>query len=213
MIVLGLDTALGACQAAVLEGSQVLAVLSEPMQRGHQERLAGMVGEVMNEAGVRFADLDRLGVTVGPGSFTGVRVGLAFAKGLALALGLPLAGMGTLRALAVSVDGEDKVAAVIDAKRGQLYLQSFLGGAPLDEPRALAVESAYEHLGIAAPRIVVGPGAHLLEGLPGAKILAMDAPDPRVVARFAAAEAGPIAGPRPLYLRAPDARTSSGTPA
>jgi tRNA threonylcarbamoyladenosine biosynthesis protein TsaB len=119
---LGLDTALGACQAAVLDGEAVRASASELMQRGHQERLGPMVQQVMAEAGVAFGELDRIGVTVGPGSFTGVRVGLAFAKGLALALDIPLIGLGTLEALAASVEPEGRVAAVIDAKRGQVYL-------------------------------------------------------------------------------------------
>ena len=79
MIILGLDTALAACSVAVTRDGEVLAAMSEPMLRGHQERLAPMVQEVMAAAGLPFAALDRVGVTVGPGSFTGLRVGLAFA--------------------------------------------------------------------------------------------------------------------------------------
>src|SRR5579872_7102287 len=105
MIVLGLDTALGACSAAVLAQGRPLAVRSEPMTRGHQERLALMVREAMEAAGLPFSSLDRVGVTVGPGSFTGLRVGLAFAKGLGLALAKPCVGVGTLEALAASAPG------------------------------------------------------------------------------------------------------------
>ena len=125
MIVLSIDTTLEACQAAVLDGDRVLASASEPMQRGHQERLAPMVAEVMASAGVEFTALGRVGVTVGPGSFTGVRVGLAFAKGLGLALGIPCIGVGALDALAATAGSSavgGKLAAAIDARRGQVYL-------------------------------------------------------------------------------------------
>ncbi|MGZ8364529.1 MAG: tRNA (adenosine(37)-N6)-threonylcarbamoyltransferase complex dimerization subunit type 1 TsaB, partial [Caulobacteraceae bacterium] len=98
-MVLGLDTALTACSVAVIDGDAVLASRSEPMTRGHQERLAPMVAEVMAEAGIAFDALDRIGVTIGPGGFTGLRVGLAFAKGLALALDIPCVGVTTLAAL------------------------------------------------------------------------------------------------------------------
>ena len=96
MIVLGLDTCLNACSVAVLEGDTVLAHRSEAMARGHQERLALMARSAMVEAGLRFDRLDRVGATVGPGSFTGLRVGVAFAKGLASALSIPAVGIGTL---------------------------------------------------------------------------------------------------------------------
>ena len=100
MLILGLDTCLSSCSVAVLDGERVLASAREVMARGHQERLAPMAQAVMAEAGLAFDRLDRIAVTVGPGSFTGLRVGIAFAKGLALALeqhfrpakvGLPLA--------------------------------------------------------------------------------------------------------------------------
>jgi len=84
LIVLGLDTCLDACSVAVRDGVRLLAATSEPMKRGHQERLAVMAQVTMAEAGIAFSALARVGVTVGPGSFTGLRVGLAFAKGLGL---------------------------------------------------------------------------------------------------------------------------------
>ncbi|MDB5458773.1 MAG: tsaB, partial [Caulobacteraceae bacterium] len=146
MIVLALDTATGACSAAVLKDGAVLAAHSEPMTRGHQERLAPLVRDTMAEAGVGFADLDRVGVTVGPGSFTGLRVGLAFAKGLGLALSRPCIGVGTLEALAASEPGPGLTAAVVDAKRGQVYLQLFEGGAALMAPDVLSVETAAARL-------------------------------------------------------------------
>src|SRR5688572_19612015 len=100
MIVLGIDVCLNACSVAVIDGDRVRARDSQVMARGHQERLAPMAKAVMTEAGLGFPQLDRIGVTVGPGSFTGLRVGLAFAKGLGQALGIPVAGVGALEALA-----------------------------------------------------------------------------------------------------------------
>jgi tRNA threonylcarbamoyladenosine biosynthesis protein TsaB len=204
VIVLAIDTALGACQAAVQDGAKTLAIRSEAMQRGHQERLAPLVREVMAEAGVGFPELERIGVTVGPGSFTGVRVGLAFAKGLALALDIPAIGVGALEALAAGAPAAGAVSAVIDARRDEVYLQSFRGGGALDGPEALTVASARGRLASLGPQRLVGSGAALFEDLDGMVIDPVAAPDPRIIAALAArAEGGPL---KPLYLRAPDAR-------
>lgn len=207
MIVLGLDACLGACSAAMVDDGRVLASLSEPMTRGHQERIAPMAAEVMAAAGAGFPDLDRIGVTVGPGSFTGLRVGLAFAKGLGAALGRPVAGVGTLAALAAKA-GTGAVCAVIDARRDQLYLQLFRDGIAVSAPDVLPFAEAAARLAELAAdpgMTLVGPGAPLLApAAPGARLLEIAAPDPADVARLAAR---PDAGaPRPLYLRAPDAR-------
>jgi len=206
MIILGLDTCLNACSVAVLDGDHVLARASEVMARGHQERLAPMAQAVMAQAGLPFDRLQRVGVTVGPGSFTGLRVGLAFAKGLAQALGVPAVGVGTLEALAA---GEPGLAfAAIDARRDQVYLQGFEAGAPLMAPDVLSLGTAVARLAeIAAGRdfTLIGSGAALLaEAAPRARIVPAEGVDPVAVARLAAARAA--APPRPLYLRAPDAR-------
>src|ERR1700742_342282 len=146
MIVLALDTALGACSAAVLRDGEVLAAMSEPMLRGHQERLAPLVEETVKTAGLPFAAIDRVGVTVGPGSFTGLRVGLAFAKGLGLALGKPCVGVGVVEGLAASDPGPCLTMAVIDAKRGQVYLQAFESGVAVMAPDALPLDTAAARL-------------------------------------------------------------------
>lgn len=204
MIVLGLDTALPACSVAVLHGERVLARLSEPMIKGHQERLAPMAQEAMAQAGLAFADLDRIGVTLGPGSFTGLRVGLAFAKGLGLALGAPCVGIGSLEALAASLEGDVPTAAAIDAKRGQVYLQLFQGGLPVAPPEALELADAAGRL--AGVRRLVGSGAPLLQPFaPEAEVLDLHVADPVAIARLAAA-ARELRPPEPIYLRAPDAR-------
>ena len=213
MIVLSLDTALSACSAAVTRDGKVLAALSEPMQRGHQERLAPLVQDIMQAAGLPFAALDRIGVTVGPGSFTGLRVGLAFAKGLGLALGKPCIGVGTLEALAASDPGPGLTAAVVDAKRGQVYLQAFESGVPVMAPDALEVEVAAARLAElwkGGPLRLIGPGVALLAGAaPGAEVIERVAADPAAICALVARKPA-SAGARPLYLRAPDAKLPGG---
>jgi tRNA threonylcarbamoyladenosine biosynthesis protein TsaB len=206
MIVLGLDTCLNACSVAVLDGESVLAHRSEVMARGHQERLAPMAQEVMADAALGFDRLERVGATVGPGSFTGLRVGVAFAKGLGSALGVPAVGVGSLEALAAAASG--LVAAAIDARRDQLYLQVFEGGAALMAPDVLPIGVAAARLielAQSRPLTLVGSGAPLLaEAAPGAAVRTPEGCDAREVARLAANRpATPI---RPLYLRAPDAK-------
>lgn len=210
MIVLGLDTCLNACSVAVLDGETVLAHASEAMARGHQERLAPMTQAVMAQAGVPFSKLQRIGATVGPGSFTGLRVGVAFAKGLGSALGIPVVGVGALEALAAEARG--LVAAVIDARRDQVYIQVFDGGQPLMAPDVLPLGTAaarLAELAMGRTLTLVGSGAPLLAGAaPGAEVLTPEGCDARAVARLAAGKAPtPI---RPLYLRAPDAKLPGG---
>jgi tRNA threonylcarbamoyladenosine biosynthesis protein TsaB len=207
MIVLAIDTCLFACSVAVVDGERVLARRIEPMSRGHQERLAPVVQEAMLEASLGFDQLDRIGVTVGPGSFTGLRVGLAFAKGLAAALGIPAVGIGSLEALAAPERGD--VVAVLDAKRGQVYLQAFSGGVAVSAPDALPIETAAARVAEFAPDTLIGTGAVLLANVrPATRVIETDVTDPVAVARLAAARA-PVP-PRPLYLRAPDAKLPGG---
>jgi tRNA threonylcarbamoyladenosine biosynthesis protein TsaB len=207
MRILAVDTCLPACSAAVTDGQVVVASTSEPMVKGHQERLATMVRELMGQAALGFGDLDRIAVTVGPGSFTGLRVGVAFAKGLASALGIPCVGVGTLEALAGEEAGV--AAAAIDAKRGQIYLQVFENGRPLMAPDALPVETASARLAEFQPATLIGSAAPLLAPvLPQAVVNPRTTPDPAAIARIAA-KAGSPAPVKPLYLRAPDARPSA----
>jgi tRNA threonylcarbamoyladenosine biosynthesis protein TsaB len=205
---------MGRCTVAAWDGSRLHA-RSEVMARGHQEALAPMVAAVMAEAGLAFDALEAIGVTVGPGSFTGLRVGLAFAQGLGAALNLPVTGLLTLDALAASLPpGSGTVAAVIDARRGQVYARLFDEDAPVDEAQALAVEAFARRLdGIDGGGRLVGTGAGLFTA-PGWAAHPLDGPTPEALIRLTRTgrEDGGAAAPRPLYLRAPDAVPSTRLP-
>jgi tRNA threonylcarbamoyladenosine biosynthesis protein TsaB len=210
MRVLVIDTALGACTAAVFEDGRPLAIRSEIMMRGHSERLGGFVRDAVAESGGGFETLDRIGVTVGPGSFTGLRVGLAFAQGLGAALDRPVVGVSTLQALAWSFPGgpEGEVATVIDARRGEVYWQRFRDGVPADDPAALTIEAARERLAEGLWPIV-GSGAAVLD--PAKPSLVLD-PAPEALAALATMLDPAAHPPRPLYLRKPDATPPTRLP-
>lgn len=218
MRLLVIDTALGACTTAVFEDGRPLAVRFEPMTKGHQERVGGLVRDVMAEAGGGFDSLDRIGVTVGPGSFTGLRVGLAFAQGLGAALDRPVVGISALDALAASLDdAAGPVAALIDARRGQVYARLFTNGASLGPDEALSLEEAARRVAeIGANVALIGNGAAVLaEAFPDLKFARIDdrvAPSPEALACLAAAVDPAMHPPRPLYLRAPDATPPSRLP-
>ena len=207
-----IDTALGACTAALCEDGRVLGVRSVVIARGHSERLAGFARDAMDEAGAAFQTIDRIGVTVGPGSFTGLRVGLAFALGLGQALERPVVGISTLQALAWSAPGgpDGPVAAVIDARRGEVYLQTFLDGEPSTEAAAATIETAAEKLqqgGVSWRR--VGNGAALVA--PEAAYPVTE-PDPLALAALTERLEPDVHRARPLYLRAPDATPPTRLP-
>ena len=224
MKVMVIDTALGACAVGVFTGQagaalpQALGVRAEVMAKGHQERLGGLARDVAAEAG-GFDRIDRIGVTVGPGSFTGLRVGLAFALGLGAALDRPVVGVSTLDALAASVPAKGMVAAVIDARRGQVYARLFRDGAPLGEAEALPLETACDRIlaaaGAARPTLVGSGAALLAETFPAladADLHPLPAPTPEAVAALALAADPATSPPQPLYLRAPDATPPSRLP-
>lgn len=210
MLILALDTCLAACQTALWRDGACVAVASEPMARGHQERLAPLVQAMVAKAGVRLGAVDCIAVTVGPGSFTGLRVGLAFAKGLALALGKPLIGVSVLEALAASAHGPGLTVVLIDARRDQAYWQGFRNGAPLSEPQASGVADIADWIVEHGPlAVLAGPGAGLLAGrFAEAQVLTFAAPDPLAIAALAARR--DPSPPRPLYLRTPDAKLPGG---
>ena len=198
-MILAVDTCLAVCQAALVCDGATLAERREDMARGHQERLAPMVAEVLR--GHAFAELQAIAVTVGPGSFTGLRVGIAFAKGLAVALDRPCFGVGTLTALAAATTG--RRASVIDAGRGAVWLQVFDDDGPVAPPASIPVEDLAGH---AAGAVLVGPQASTFAA--GARAVDLSAPRLSAVAALAMAHR---ALPAPLYLRAPDAAPKAMT--
>jgi tRNA threonylcarbamoyladenosine biosynthesis protein TsaB len=182
------------------------------MERGHAERLAPMAAAALAKAGVSIGDLDRVGVVIGPGGFTGVRVGLAFARGLGVGTGLPVVGVTSLASLAAGAGAGGRIAPVIDARRGQVYAALYgANGEILVTPFVAAPEEALNILAVgaeAAPVTLVGSGAAFLDGAPSGWTVA-DGPveiDAKIVARLAAAAPTPGGPPAPLYLRAPDAK-------
>lgn len=212
------DTALGLCTAGVFEvdgaGVRRLGLRSEPMVKGHSERIAGYAREAAAQAGLGFADLDRIGVTVGPGSFTGLRVGLAFAQGLGAALNRPVVGVSALDALAASAGEGATVAALIDARRGQVYARFWRGAEPEGPAEALSLDAAAARISTLGNDVVLaGSGAALFTDIAaGRTVLTLEGPVPEALARLAAA-ADPASAPaRPLYLRAPDATPPTRLP-
>lgn len=208
-----IDTALGLCTVVAFEDGRLLAVRSEAMTRGHQERLGGFLRDVAGRAG-GFESLDRIGVTVGPGSFTGLRVGLAFAQGLGAALDRPVVGVSALDALAASAPAALLTAALIDARRGQVYARFWRDGVPTSAPEALNLEDAAVRIAALSSGVhLVGTGAPLLgDRFPDGLTLSLDGPSPEALAALTASADPATHPPRPLYLRAPDATPPTRLP-
>lgn len=214
MIILALDTAGTGCFACVFdsESGGVLSVAGEDIGRGHAERLMAFIDEALSGAGKPLEDIDRIAVTIGPGSFTGIRVGVAAARGLALALGRPAVGISTLEVLASSARAQhpdEPVLVLMDAKRDELYGQAFdQTGAAASGPMLINVADARDRFGRFSGQ-VTGSGAWLLSG-GQLQPTGPDQFDIVTVARLAAT-ADPAAGkPVPLYLRGAEAKPQTG---
>ena len=214
MKVLGLDSAGSQCAVAVLDGERVASVRAEAMLHGQAERLVPLIAETLAAAAVTPAALDLIAVTTGPGSFTGIRIGLAAARGLALATGRPAIGIGVLDAYAAAVPPPARQArtliVAVESKRDEFYLQAFTAAgtalAPPAQvhPRDLAAWLPAGPLllaGDAAARLQAQLAGHDFVMAPGAQSV-----DAVWVARLGRAQAngGAVEPPRPFYLRAPD---------
>jgi len=214
-MLLAVDTTLGACSVALLQGDRTCAHIFEPMERGHAERLAPMVAEAMTSAKADFARLTRLAVTTGPGTFTGQRVGLSFMRGLRLGLQIPLIGVTSLEAMAsaaMAETGSRRAAAIHDARRAEAYLLLKDGDVIIQPPLVLPFVEALARIKAFSACVIAGTAAaqvreHLGDGFVLSPILQ---PDALWVGRLACAMPAADDAPGPLYLRGPDAKLPGG---
>lgn len=211
MKILSIDTAMAACSVAAVDTArgQPLAAAFTSMERGHAEALAPMVAAVMREAALDFASLERIVVTTGPGTFTGLRIGLSFARGLGLARGIPVIGVDSLTAIAANCGaGEFPLLVAADAGNGQCYAAQFEDlGKPVVPPHRVALAEAAA--GLPRDAWIIGTAAEAVIAASGRSDLQRSrAGDLPVAANFARLTliADPQGPPMPLYLRPPDAK-------
>ncbi|MDF1854666.1 tRNA (adenosine(37)-N6)-threonylcarbamoyltransferase complex dimerization subunit type 1 TsaB [Pseudooceanicola sp.] len=184
-LTLGFDTSAAHCAAALLSGSEVIAARAEAMGRGQAERLFPLIEELLTESGIRWRDLSRIGVGTGPGNFTGIRIAVAAARGLALSLDVPVIGISSFAATRLTRPG---AAVAVSAPRGQVYLER-----PGDPP---VLVDAAEAQGAAMPPAAVDLAIAIARA---ANAVAYQASDP-------------LPPPAPLYLRAADAAPPRDAP-
>lgn len=216
MITLSIDTASHNCAVALVEDSKVLARISETIGKGHAERLIGQISTVMDRANKSLKQIDRIAVNIGPGSFTGVRIGVATARALALALEKPAIGVSSLEAIGfetLKMFPNNNVIAVIDAGRGLVYRQDFTSGCtPIGS--AELQDSADFSIANNDNVILAGPFALNLGekiGLSKDRIHSFDAPDVVTYAILSETKTTDCAA-KPLYLRDADAKPQSAQP-
>lgn len=239
MNILAFDTCFAACSAAVAKQLDPIGLapdepqgLWEPMETGHAERLVAMIGEVMAAAELEFADLDRIAVTNGPGSFTGTRISIAAARALALSFSASIVTVSSLAVMAEGAAfrlarelsdarnsgiGEASLLIAVDARRGEVYVQQFqTGGAdPVIEPSLMTLAQAAV-LGGTGPLIVAGSAAAMVAeaaqaaGRHASAHLPDLLPDARYLCRLAATIEPGNGAVKPLYLRPADAKPQTG---
>lgn len=225
-VILALDSSAALCAAAVMSGLRIVAAKAEDMTRGQAERLMPLAREVMEDASVAPADLSAVAVCIGPGNFTGVRIGVGAARGLALALGRPAIGIGRLDALAAEAleTGDGPVIVAVATRRDEICAQAFApapqGPVALTDPMFGAPDAVVAKMSDAlagAPvALTAGAAAETLAVAFGAKAGRLaQSPSPGTIARLAAlalASGRSLARPAPIYLRPADAAPSSDLP-
>ncbi len=196
MVVLGLDTTGKACACALVDDGRILAHTSELIGRGHAERLAPMVADLLKAAQLTVADIDQIAVCTGPGSFTGLRVALAFAKGMALPRKIPVIGISALEVHAARHDPTQNKRLIVftDVRRGELCFQLFENGLALTPALTEKADEARAFMDAQEAEIIE------LSGSVSAALLAWLSMD-------ASPESHPAA---PLYSRPPDAKLPGG---
>lgn len=215
-LILCVDTAGADCAVLLSRGGATLAGARETLGRGHAERLALMTRDVLAAAGTQIAALDRIAVVTGPGSFAGIRVGIAFARGLALTLGVPALGVSLFDLMARIHADAPLLAAAHDAARGEVAFRLYRGGLAAGEMRRLPAAEAAAEITAAGDSqkggpLLAGSAAQILAPrVPGARVAPPD-PEPLVALAAIAAAADPaLYPPAPLYVRPPDAKLPGG---
>ena len=193
-LILALDTTGNSISVALIGPDKVIAHQYETMERGQGEALIPMIEKVVKKAGRDFKDLTKVAVAVGPGSFTGVRIGLATARGIGLALNIPVVGVTSFDVAALETTG--KVLVVLDTKRGDFFTQIFQDGEPVEDP----IIRNEEQIRKLNPPAVIGSGvSYLTKGK--FKALQMKY-EPAVAVGLCSFKKG--RAPDPLYLRDAD---------
>lgn len=209
MRVLAFDTTTAACSVSVWQDGELLGTFHKPMMHGQAEALIPAIEETLAKAEMEYAMLDRIGVTVGPGSFTGVRVGLATARGLGAAIGCPVIGIPTTEVIAAEARQNTPVpiAVAIDARRAEVYLHRFdTNGHALDEPVCLLPDQAAARLDDGDWALAGDGAARIAESANKTwTCVSPTLPNAETLAQLAAAAEATDQSPRPLYVRPPDA--------
>ncbi|PTX57132.1 tRNA threonylcarbamoyl adenosine modification protein YeaZ [Litoreibacter ponti] len=203
MLTLAFDTSAAHCAAALLSGERLVASRREDMVKGQAERLMPLLEELLAEAGVTWRDLDRIGVGIGPGNFTGIRISVSAARGLALALGIPAIGVSTLEAQAYGMD--HWVMSCLDARQNRAYTQVFYRG--VGEAPAL---SSLDDQSIPKPHlkadcVVTGSFAEEVGRVLNLHIIQNPIKPIEAIARIAAERTPDGSRPAPMYMRPADA--------
>ena len=220
MKVLAIDTAANLCAACVFDTGPEHAPVSATVDigKGHVEQLMPLIGQVLSEAGIDYPDIDRIAVSVGPGSFTGVRVGVAAARGFSLALGIPAVGISTLDAIAAETrqnfPGLPALVA-LDARRGEVYAASYDASGQVVADARITTVSALAAQMKSGRHVLAGSAAHAVAAVArGEAVFDFGSTSATagiaVFARLGAQSGVPDEAPKPLYLRAPDAKPQTG---
>lgn len=214
MLTLAIDCSARFCSVALYQGASdnILASACPDIGRGHAEQLPSVLQSVLDSAGVNLQQVDRIGVTIGPGSFAGIRVGVSFARGLALALCVPCVGVSSLEAIAIpaALQNAKSVMAVLDAKRDHVWALLVDADGKMLAPAAEMMPEAAADLARQTGCALIGSGAALLTGLAAQILSDVAAPAIEDVARLAA-RMDPADNPaEPRYLRDADAKPQTG---
>ncbi|MGD8325812.1 MAG: tRNA (adenosine(37)-N6)-threonylcarbamoyltransferase complex dimerization subunit type 1 TsaB [Sphingomonadales bacterium] len=212
MLTLAFDTCMGRCSVAVGDVGRCFASRSDTMPRGQAEVLMPMIADVLAEAQLDISDIKRIGVTVGPGSFTGVRIGVAAAKALALVHDLPIVALTTLEAVALQADVNECIIAQ-NARRSEVYVQHFAKQKAMNEPQLMSLEEARQ-MAIQSALPIGGTAAALI--CEDAQLLLQSDAEVQPESLLRLCEDGRPAlrhdQLQPLYLRPPDAKLPKLSP-